>query len=390
MKKENVLGLIVYLIILVFAVVFGLTVLQDHFSRSALSTGMYILYVLGAIVAGIVVNAILYEVGHVIGAKLGRYQVYSVNILGFCFYKVGEKTKLKLQGFDGLSGETKITPREDADKEPNPRWYLFMGLIIYAAEIIIIMIFFSIYRNSEVGSVALNTVYFFLIIGVIGAVIVIYNILPFRLDTMTDGYKLTMTSNKINCQAYNALLKSEYYILQGAESVELPTFEQITDFTADLNLNKVYLLLDDKKYEEAETLLDQIINSKENVTEKTYIRTSAQKIYINIMYKSIDEAKEYYATVSPEIRRLISTDKSMPCVRAYLVMSGVLDRSQSECLQAIKSTDKAFKATPENRQHTELVLFNEAILKVDELHPEWGLKSHLLKESSKKNSSNKK
>ncbi len=390
MKKENVLGLIVYLIILVFAVFFGLTVLQNHFSHAMLSTGMYILYVLGAIVAGIIVNAVLYEVGHIIGAKLGRYDVVSVNILSFCFYKVDGKTKLKLEGFDGLSGETKIAPKEDADKEPNPRWYLFMGLLIYAVEIIIIVTFFSIYRTAENGSAALNTVYFFLIIGVIGAVIVIYNILPFRLDTMTDGYKLRMTSNKINCEAYNALLKSEYYISQGRNDFELPTFDQITNFTADLNLNKVYLLLDDKKYEEAEVLLNQIIDNKENVTEKTYIRTLAQKLYLNIMYKSIEDAKEFYSTVPPEIRHLISEDKSMPCVRTYLVMSGVLDRSQSECLQAIKNTDKAFKTTPENRRHTELVLFNEAILKVDELHPEWGLKTHLLKESAKTNKSNKK
>ncbi len=390
MKRENILGLIVYLIILVFAVIFAYAVLATFFPHSGFSRGIYILYVLGAIASGIVFNAVLYELGHIIGAKAGRYNIASVDILGLCFYRMGDKTKFKFKGFDGLTGETVIVPKEDAEKEPNPRLYLLMGLILYAVEIIIIVIFFSIYNSAEYGSVELNTVYFFLTFGVVGAIIVLYNILPFRLDTMTDGYKLTMTSNKVNMQAYNALLRSEYYISQGLEGGELPTFDQITDFTADLNLNKVYLLLDDKNYEEAEALLDQIIENKENVGQKTYIRTYAQKIYINIMYKSVDEAKAFYDTVPTDTRRLIYQDKSMPCIRTYLVMSGVLDKSRSECLQAIKSTEKAFRNTPENRRHTELVLFNEAILRVDELHPDWELKSHLLKESSKSKSGSQK
>ncbi|MCD8203940.1 MAG: hypothetical protein LUB56_02320 [Coprobacillus sp.] len=390
MKKENILGLIVYLIILVFAVIFAYAVLATFFPHTGLSRGIFILYVIGAVAVGILFNAILYEIGHIIGAKAGRYNIVSVNILGFCFYRAGEKTKFKFKGFDGLTGETVIVPKEDAEKEPNPRLYLFMGLILYAVEIIVIVILFSIYRTAENGSFALNTAYFLLTVGVVGAIIVLYNIIPFRLDTMTDGYKLTMTSNKVNMQAYNALLKSEYYISQGLDGGELPTFDQITDFTADLNLNKVYLLLDNKNYEEAEALLDQIIDNKEKVGQKTYIRTYAQKIYINIMYKSVDEAKAFYETVSTETRRLIFQDKSMPCIRTYLVMSGILDKSRSECLEAIKSTGKAFKNTPENRRHTELVLFNEAILRVDEIHPEWELKSHLLKESSKSKDSSKK
>ncbi|MCD8194937.1 MAG: hypothetical protein LUD22_01365 [Coprobacillus sp.] len=383
MKKENILGVIVYLVILVLAVVFGLTVIRDHYSYAYMSTGQYVGFVFGALVAGILINAILYELGHIIGAKASHYIITSVNVLGFEWYRVDTKFKFHFKSFDGLTGETKITPQEGKEAESNPRWYLLLGTIIYAIEIIVVIIFFSIYRN-EAGWVS-NMVYFFLIVGVVGAVIVVYNILPFRLDSLNDGYKLTMTSNKVNRTAYNALLRSDYLISQGATDVEIPVFDQITNFTADLNLNKVYVLLDQKNYEEAEVLLDQIIESKKTVSEKTYIRTFAQKIYINLFTKSLEESKTYYdENVDQETRRLISKDNSMVSIRAYILMSGLLDRSQSECELTINRVKKAFKNTPDNRKEMERNLYNEAILKVDELHPEWGLKEHILQETSTK------
>ncbi len=386
MKKENIIGVVVYLVILVLAVIFGLTVIQDHFSAAMMSSGAYVGFVIGALVSGIIVNAILYELGHIIGAKASHYIITSVNILGFEWYRQDNKFKFHFHSFDGLSGETKIAPQEGKEAESNPRWYLLLGTIIYAVEIILIIVFFSIYRNAWVNEGqewVSNVVYFFLIVGVVGAVIVVYNILPFRLDSLNDGYKLTMTSNKVNRTAYNALLRSDYLISQGATDVEIPVFDQITNFTADLNLNKVYVLLDQKQYDEAESLLDQIIDSKKTVSEKTYIRTYAQKIYINLFTKTLEESKTYYdENVDQETRRLISKDNSMVSIRAYILMSGLLDRSQSECELTINKVKKAFKNTPDNRKEMERNLYNEAILKVDELHPEWGLKEHILQETS--------
>ncbi len=388
MKREDILGIIVYLVILVLAVVFGVTVIQSHYSDNFALTaghgvGLYVVYVLAALIVGIVFNAIIYELGHMIGAKASHYIITSVNILGFGWYREGEKFKFHFKSFDGLTGETKIIPQDGKEETSNPRWYLLLGTILYAIEIVVVIIFFSIYRNVE-GLVS-DIVYFFLIVAVVGAVIVVYNILPFRLDSMNDGYRLRMTSNKANRYAYNALLKSDYLIAQGEKDVEIPVFDQITNFTADLNLNKVYLLLDDKKFDEAELILDQIIESKETVSEKTYIRMFSQKIYINLFTKSLEEAKAYYdENVPQETRRLISKDNSMASIRAYILMSGLLDRSQSECELTIERVKKAFKSTPENRKQTEMKLYNEAILKVDELHPEWGLKEHLLQDTKVK------
>ena len=97
MRKEDVSGIIVYVLILAVAVVFGLTVLREHAAYATDMGGMvvYILYIFGAILAGVLFNAIMFEVAHILGAKAGRYLIISVDILGLLWYKEDGKTKFK-------------------------------------------------------------------------------------------------------------------------------------------------------------------------------------------------------------------------------------------------------------------------------------------------------
>ena len=60
----------------------------------------------------------------------------------------------------------------------------------------------------------------------------------------------------------------------------------------------------------------------------------------------------------------------------YLLMSGMLDGSKSECAIAINNVRKCFNSTPKQRQKTEAELFNEALKKVDEVHPNWNLSQY--------------
>ena len=383
MKKEDITGLIVYLIIIALAVIFGFTVLQTHNAESSFDGIGYVLYIIVSVLVGAIFNAVLFEMAHVIGAKIGKYVILSVNILGFCFYKDGEKTKFKFSSFDGLTGETKIVPKEGMVEKANPYPYLFFGSLFFVVEAIAVMVVFSIYRHSDT-LILRDVAYAILTVGAIGLVILLYNILPMRIDSMTDGYRLTMVSNPKNKAAFNELLRVEYEIAQGNDNVEIKVFDEITNFTADLNLNRVYALLDKKEYKPAEEILDKIIAAKQEVSEKVYIRARAQKIYINLYTRNLEEAKEYYEKEVPVAeRREISNDVSMASIRAYLLMSGLLDKSRSECIIALNNVYRAFKHTPKNRQHTEVELFNEALEKVVAAHPDWDLEGYKLQETSK-------
>ena len=379
MKKEDVSGIVVYLLILAIAIIFGITVLREHSAVAAADMGgtfIYILFIFGAIVAGVVFNAIMFEVAHILGAKAGRYRILSVNILGLLWFKDGDKTKFKFSGFDGLSGETKIYPREDVKKESNPSPYLLFGTLFYLIELTIIIVLFTLFKNN--ANMTLNNVaYFLLVVVVIGGMILLYNILPFRLDSMTDGYRMRMTTNNANKKAFNELLRVEYAISQGQTDVEIATFSDITNFTAELNLNKVYILLEKKQFKEAEELIDIILKGKETISDKVYIRARAQKIYINIITKSLEDAKKYYEEDVPmQERRLLSNDISMVSIRTYLLMSGLLDNSKSECQIAINNVRKCFNSTPKQRQKVEADLFNDSLRRIDEIHPAWELSQY--------------
>ena len=148
MKKEDITGLIVYLIIIALAVIFGFTVLQTHNAESSFSGIGYVLYIIVAVVVGALFNAILFELAHVVGAKIGKYTILSVNILGFCFYKVDGKTKFKFASFDGLTGETRIVPKKDMVDKANPYPYLFFGSLFFGIEAIAVMIVFTMLKAA--------------------------------------------------------------------------------------------------------------------------------------------------------------------------------------------------------------------------------------------------
>ena len=385
MKKEDISGIIVYLIIIVLAVVFGLAVLQANANDMTLSGFTYVMFIIGSVVGGALFNSIMFELAHVLGAKIGKYDILSVNILGLCFYKNEGKTKFKFASFDGLTGETRIVPKKGMEDKANPYPYLFFGSLFFAVEAIAVMLSFSLLRVAGARTWRNDLAFGLLTGGAIGLIILIYNILPIHVDSMTDGYRLTMVSNPKNKEAFNELLRVEHEIEMGNTDIEVKVFDDITNFTADLNLNKVYALLDQKKYQEAEEILDKIIAAKDSVSAKVHIRAIAQKVFINLSTKPLEEAKEYYEKEVPVAeRREISNDVSMASIRAYLLMSGLLDKSRSECIIALNNVYRAFKHTPKNRQETEVMLFNEALERVISAHPDWELEGYKLEIKSKK------
>lgn len=384
MKKEDISGAIVYILIVGLAIVFGITVLQKHAIPSGLGN-LYFLFIFLGIVTGVIFNAILFEIAHVLGALAGGYSILSVNVLGFCFKKVDGKFKFSFSTFDGLTGETKILPREGRKKEPNPTAYLLFGSMFFAIEFISIFVLFNIFNLSE-SSFVVNVGYFLLIAATMGGLILIYNIIPFKLDSLTDGYKLTKVGGQKNKAAFNELLKIEYAAENGLEYV--PTEEhaaavESTNFGADITLNKVYGLLEQRNYEEAEKIIDEILADDTKVSNKTFIRARAQKIYVHLMTKPLAEAREFYdKEVSPAERREISNDVSMPCIRAYILMAGLLDKSRSETVLAADKVIKAYKKTDKQQRKVEVVLYNEAIRKVIDAHPSWELENYLLVETN--------
>ena len=374
MKKQDIAGIVVYVIILALAAVFGLVVIRQFALKSNLETGMFILLIAGAIVSGVIFNAILYELAHVVGAKIGGYKVTSVSVLGFTFYKNDKKTKFHFSSFDGLTGETKIVPKKDRKKPSNPIPYLIMGTVFYAIEVVVVVFLFSIFTRQEASQVQNNIAYFLIVLMAVGGIIIFYNIIPFQLDSMTDGYRLRLVSGKKNREAFNKMLLGE---TSAGEPSEEGEEEQITSFSGDLKLNQVYICLNEEKFVEAEQLADSIIesaSSDKKISRKVVFEARANKIYLVFVNKDLEAAAQYFeANLTLQDRKELSEEGGLPFLRAYILVSSLLDRSHSECFRSLDRVYKAYKRTIPERRALESKLFNKALEIINEKHPDWNV-----------------
>lgn len=374
MKKQDIAGIIVYVIILALAAVFGLVVVRQFANKTNMETGIFILFIGGAIISGVLFNSILFELAHMLGAKIGGYNITSVSILGFTFVKENNKTKFKFGGFDGLTGETKIVPKEKRKKPSNPVPYLIMGTIFYAFEVVAVVLLYSVFTRDGAPSIQNNIAYFLIILMAVGGVILFYNIIPFQLDSMTDGYRLRLVSGKKNKEAFNKMLKGE---ASEGETTEEGEIEHVSSFSGDLKLNQLYVCLNEDKFEEAEQLADAIIESEKTdkkISHKVVFEATANKIFLVFMNKSAEEAAQYFETnLSLQDRKRLSEESGLPFLRAYILVSSLLDRSHSECFRSLDKVYKAYKKTVPERRELESKLFNKALELVNAKYPDWNV-----------------
>ena len=340
----------------------------------------YAIYIIGCIIVGIIISAILFELGHAIGAKVGGYKIVFFNVLYFALIRENNKTKFRFKNFDGITGETKIVPNYQKRANPNPFPYLLYGPIFLAAWFAGCIVIFFMFNNGNPldGDIA----YGFLTAGVIAGVLFIYDIIPTKLDSLTDGYRLSLLAKTKDCKAFNDMLLVQYSSTSGdvevAQEVEI---KENTKFTAESQLAKIYTLIDEKKYEEAKEILKLVFEEENSVSRKSLLEAKEHQIYINIMTMDEETLVKYYSEEVPmSLKREVSADNTIIAIRTYILMAGLLDKSRSECLIALNKLNKAYKNTPYNRKHPELVLFNDALEKVCTAHPKWELEIYKLYE----------
>jgi hypothetical protein len=364
MRKEDLFSLAVYAVMIVIALFVGLQVIAPSFTVTGITGTNQYLFALGSIMAGFFINVILLELGHVVGAKVGGYDVLSVNILGFCLYKHDGKFKFGIRSFDGLTGETKITPRkQNASPYPN----LWFGLIFFVIEFIAGIVAYSLIPTD------LWIRYSIIIATAVGGMLMFYNVMPLKLDTMNDGYRMALISKGVNVEAYNELMRIERLYSEGKEPDGIKTFEEITTLTAQVNLYRVYELLGLDKFEEAEALLDNIIAKPEKLNDVTNGRVFSQKIYIRLLLSSKEEGVEFYKNkMNSRQKKFLASDLSMESLRAYLLVAGTVEDSQSECIYVLERKKGALKRSVEpGRKDVENRLFDKAFDKVKTEHPDW-------------------
>ena len=277
MRKEEVRGLVMYLIMIVAAIVVGFTVIRNQMALYAPQKLSGLGFIIIVLIIAYLVNVIGLELLHIIGAKLGGYYVTSVNILGLAVYKKGNNWKVGFRDFSGISGETIIAPKKEKLNPNLQTWFPIFGFAIELGVCIIVASLVKGQAKSE-WLIPAST-----IMLLIACMLAFYNFVPIKLDSETDGYKIRLFSNPTNVKAYNQMLAIQEKKRLGEETKEIPVFKEITEYTAEINILAMYKHLENEKFEEAEKIIDVLLEQKKVLNINDYYRLIAQKLYLALL-----------------------------------------------------------------------------------------------------------
>ena len=387
MKKEDVISYIVYALILIAAiltVVFAINPLlsgEDAY-LNGLPVFSYspVVYSIVTIVISIIFGSILVEVGHVLGAKIGKYKIISVNILYFNFYKTknaqGKDTfKFRFKSFDGLTGETIVMPVTGKDG----KYISKPGAMIYLPNLLLALftaLSFLGYALSIRDTLVFAPLSLYLVL--VFGIMLFYNIIPTKLDSITDGYQMKICSKKSNIPAFNESLRIRSCNILGIDPGETMVFDEVTDYTFEINLVEVYKLLAKNDYASAYKILDKMYKLRESLNASNKAKLIGQMIYILLIdpnnLANVELAKKiYYSEITSEEKRDVSNASYIETIRAYILISGILELSETEVQYATSRANSAYRKVESGRKEIEKVLYQNALKLVKEKHPKWEL-----------------
>ena len=369
MKKNDFATFLVYVAMFAIALVVGIVVLRPLISNARDLPVHFVVIVIGGLVAGVLLNAGLIELGHIAGAKAGKCEVRSVCLFGLTWtIKKGEKTKVGFKGYDGLTGQTKVRPLDR--EESSLSAYRLLPIFFALLEVILIVIMVVVSRNlasSNPGAAWLEI--FAMVILTTAAMIYFYDIFPARLDSITDGYLFVLLAKPANRVAYNDLLIAEAIAEEGGAIPETPIYDDVTEFTGKLNLLSVYRCLNESKIDEALAIINKNLNC-ETAPKSIKAQALCFKLALLLEHKPL-EGKKMYAELEDNDKRAISNIESMAALRCYAMIASKIEGSETEANYAIDKAEKVIGSEEDFAQPHEKKLTEALVALIKSDHPSW-------------------
>ena len=373
MKKNEFAIFLVYLCMFALALCVGLFAIRPLVTEYGSSLPIhFIAVVVLALITGVVLNAAFIELGHFLGAKAGHYDVLSFVILGIGAKKKDGKMRFGLHSFDGLTGETKISPQDV--KKSSLGAYTFLPILFFVIEVIVMIVLNSVAAIWVKTTPSAAWIQIFAITTIsVGGMIYLYDIFPFHLDSINDGYLITLSTNNANRIALNYLLLDQKIRAEGGTPDPMPVFEDITDFTAYLNSLTAYTHIGQGDFDGAVEILDKTIGQTHGVSASTKNDATCIKLALLLASSKTSIGRKYYEDLDESVKKFISGISTMPALRCYLLISTCVEESEAESNYALDKVEKVLKNTNEVFLESEKALVQHDKDFALKLHPSWDL-----------------
>lgn len=371
MKKNDFATFIVYIAMIAIALIVGFAVIQPLMQNYGASITLppAVIMIIGLVV-GALLNAGLLELGHVLGAKLGHYKVIKFIIFGVGYKQVGKKKKFGFHSYEGLVGETKVVP-EDV-KTSNLNGYILFPILFLFVEFIACMIVIVICQNKEATTPSIAWLHVFMVtILTVAGIVFLYDLFPAHIESVTDGYLLLLLSKPANKEAYNNMLLAEAAADLGESIPEMPIYEDITDFTASLNLLTAYRHLVDGEPDLVLPILDPLFAEEANVSRSTAMHAKTLKLAILLEKDNKEKGKKMYEELDDADKKYVADVSDLTALRAYLLIASFIEGSEDECNYAIDKAEKSIKNCDPSIKESEKSLLQLDVDITRAAHPSW-------------------
>ena len=378
-KKNDFATFLVYLGMFAIALLVGLLVISPAIRDNGIQTPTAIVIVVVSVLVGVIFNSAALELLHMLGASSGGYEILSVCILSLTFRKRKDKNgkKFGFASFDGLTGETKIQPK-DVEKS-SPTGIIFFPMLGYLLEVIILLILAACLKEY----LAWFPIACYVVLA-IGGMIFLYNDFPAHLDSITDGYLLVLLNKPINRVAFNQILVAEHSENKDEALASLPIYEELSDFTATLNTLAAYRLILKGDNEGALQIFTKIASAEKNVSKALRQEALCQRLALLLLMEKKQEAKDYYEGMDDNTRRYIASLTSLPALRCYALVAGIVEESDSEVSWAFDKVERLRKKVDGVTLEGENKLLNDSYFYLKKMHPGWDIQADFIEHQETK------
>lgn len=371
-KKNEFATFLVYALMFAIALLVGLLVISPAMKENNIPTTEAIVIVVVSVLVGVIFNSASLELLHMLGAAAGGYQILSVCILSLTFRKkIGNEKRFSFAGFEGLTGETKVNPK-DVEKS-SPSGMIIFPMLGYLVEVIALLI---------LSACLASTLPWFpiacYVILAIGGMIFVYNDFPAHLDSVTDGYLLLLLTKPINRVAYNQILLAEHSANKEEALASLPIYEELSDFTATLNAAAAYRAILRGDNDGALKIFTSIAEAEKNVSKANRQEAACQRLALLLLMEKKQEAKDYYEGMDDNARRYIASLSSLPALRCYALVAGIVEESESEVSWAFDKVERLQKKTRGVALDGENKLLNDSYFYLKKMHPGWDIQADFI------------
>ena len=317
----------------------------------------------------ILVHMIIHESGHLVFGLMSGYTFSSFRVLSFMFIKEDDKIKLKKLTIAGTGGQCLLNPPDMTGGKLPVFLYNLGGSIMNLIFSGVFLCLYFVFASYALFSAIM------LMFAIVGFAIALMNGIPMQMgDVNNDGLNaFSLKKDPDALRAFWVQMKVNEQISKGMRLRDMPDewFNIPSDkamknsMVAAIGVFACNRLIDEGKFEEADKLMEHMLNIESGIMGIHRRLMICDRIYIELIGQNRHEVIDTMLT--KDQRKFMKSMKSFPSVLRTEYALTLLDTKDSVKAEALRVQFERFaKSYPyQSDIHAERVLMDVAKLKAE-------------------------